>query len=64
MTRVSEYTTVAAVERELDRVLGDLRKVQSREPGNIMALGACEYRIGALRRRRATLQDAALAGRP
>lgn len=47
--------SVAACEEALDRALKDLRKLRSGE--NVMAQASIEYRIGALRRRRASLQE-------
>ncbi len=57
--RAGEYKTIEAVERELDRVLTDLRRIQNTEPGNTNAMGACEYRIASLRRRKRDLEMAA-----
>ena len=50
---MAELTTIAAVERELDLALRELRQLERGGASNSIAKSSIEYRIGALRLRRA-----------
>ena len=56
LIRPSSIQTVSECERRLEDALRQLRKLDG--GANTYARSALEYRIGALRRRRAALQDA------
>jgi hypothetical protein len=59
MIRPSAIATVPDVERALEACLRELRKLDGSTTGNILARASIEYRIGALRRRKASLEAAA-----
>lgn len=55
MIRPTAIADLDLCERELDRALADLRRLQADPQQNLLAQASTEYRIGALRRRRETL---------
>jgi hypothetical protein len=61
MIRPSAIATQPAVEAALDVALRELRKLDQVAPTNLLARASIEYRIGALRRRKAALAGCALA---
>jgi hypothetical protein len=59
---MAQLLTIEAVERELDAALIDLRALDRAPLSHLVARAAIEYRIGALRRRKATLDGMANPG--